>query len=185
MSQIEQIIEQAGSRLVDQVGTTLPNLVLGLVFLTIASPAVKIVLFVARRSLRRLYRDEQRLIADLAGTLLGIGLWFAVVLTFLKVVGMGDIAVSLGTSTGFIALGVAYALSEMIEDTVAGIYLLRDPDFNVGDTVSTDKVAGTVAAIELRKSRIETDEGDRIVVANREIESRWTYSPDDPGETNA
>jgi small-conductance mechanosensitive channel len=178
MSQIEQIIERAGTGLVEQLGSTAPDLILGLVFLTVAYPAVRIVLFVARRSLRQLYRDDQRLIADLGGTLLSIGLWFAVVLTFLKIVGMGDIAVSLGTATGFIALGVAYALSEMIEDTVAGIYLLRDPDFNVGDTVSTDKVAGTVAAIELRKSRIETPDGDRVIVANRDIESRWTHSPD-------
>jgi len=36
-------------------------------------------------------------------------------------------------------------------------------------------VTGTVAAIELRKTRIDTDDGDRIVLANREIEGKWTY----------
>ncbi|MFC5280126.1 hypothetical protein ACFPM1_15360 [Halorubrum rubrum] len=52
-----------------------------------------------------------------------------------------------------VALGVSYALSETIEDAVA--------------------------AIELRKTRIDTDAGDRIVMANREIEPRWTHDVPD------
>jgi small-conductance mechanosensitive channel len=61
----------------------------------------------------------------------------------------------------------------MIADTVAGIYLLRDPDFNPGDTVTTGSLTGTVRSIGLRKSRFEVD-GDTVVVANREVESKWT-----------
>jgi len=36
-------------------------------------------------------------------------------------------------------------------------------------------VTGTVATIELRKSRSETDDGDRVIIANRDIEARWTH----------
>ena len=81
----------------------------------------------------------------------------------MSILGPGEIAASLGTATGFITLGVAYALSEMIdtggytvveifatpgvakfsvsyshryEDTVAGVYLHRDPDSNVDYQVS-------------------------------------------------
>lgn len=57
----------------------------------------------------------------------------------LKIVGFGDIAASLGTVVGFIALGVSYALSEMREDVVAGVYLLWDPDFEPGDRVLVDE----------------------------------------------
>lgn len=35
---------------------------------------------------------------------------------------MGEIAASLGTAAGFISLGGSYALSNMIADTVAGVY---------------------------------------------------------------
>ena len=34
-----------------------------------------------------------------------------------------------------VTLGVSYALSSMIEDAVAGVYLLRDPDFMPGDRI--------------------------------------------------
>ena len=48
----------------------------------------------------------------------------------------------------------------------------------------TQKVTGTVATIELRKSRIETDDCDRVIIANRDIEARWTHDLPD-GESEA
>ena len=85
---------------------------------------------------------------------------------------MGEGAASLGTAAGFVALGVSYALSEMTGDTVVGVYLLRDPDFEVSDLVVGD-VEATVAAIELRESRFVHENGDTTVLANRDVESGW------------
>jgi small-conductance mechanosensitive channel len=175
MSLPGRILEETVLRFGDKLAAAIPNLLAGLVFLALAAVAIKLVRRLARGSLHRLYPDDQRLIADLFATVLSVLLWFAASLAFLNIVGFGEIAASLGTATGFVALGVSYALSEMIEDAVAGVYLLRDPDFNVGDRVETGAGSGRVAAIELRKSRIETDDGDRLVVANRSIESKWTH----------
>ena len=159
----------------DVVVAAIPRLLSGLVFLALSYVVVRAVLALVRRSVGRVYVDDRELVGNLIVTVVAVFLWFAVALTFLKIVGMGDIAASLGTAVGFVALGVSYALSEMIEDTVAGIYLLRDPDFNPGYRVEAKGVTGTVAAIELRKTRIDTDDGDRVVLANRDIEGKWTY----------
>lgn len=175
MSTHNNLLEETVTDFLDNIGAAIPDILAAVLFFILAYITVKIVLSIVRRSLRRIYTGQQELIADLLTTVLAIVLWFGVALTLLSILGLGEIAASLGTATGFIALGVAYALSEMIEDTVAGVYLLRDPDFNVGDRVSTDAATGTVKAIELRKSRIETDDGDLVVVANRSIESLWTH----------
>jgi small-conductance mechanosensitive channel len=160
--------------LADGVEAALPRIIAGLVFAVVAYAAVRLLLAVLRSSLSRYYGERQELVAQLFVTVAGIFLWFAAALTFLKIVGMGDIAASLGTAVGFIALGVSYALSEMIEDTVAGVYLLRDPDFEVGDRIAVGNTEGTVTAIELRKSRFRLEDGDTWVVANRDVESKWT-----------
>ena len=76
---------------------------------------------------------------------------------------MSSIAASLGTVVGFIALSVSRALPEMTEDTVAGVYLPRDPDFEVGDRVEVDGMEGSVAAVELGKSRFVRENGDTTV----------------------
>jgi small-conductance mechanosensitive channel len=61
----------------------------------------------------------------------------------------------------------------MIADAVAGVYLLRDPDFNPGYEVDIGGTVGEVKAIELRKTRLDVD-GDTVVRGNAEIEKKWT-----------
>jgi small-conductance mechanosensitive channel len=155
------------------VAEATPRIVLGLMFVAVAYVAIKAALSLIRRGLRRAYGEEQRLVADLLTTVAGVFAWFGAALVLLNIIGMGQIAASLGTATGFVALGVSYALSGMIADTVAGVYLLRDPDFNAGDTVEAGGVEGVVRSIELRKTRFEVD-GDTVVVSNSKVEKEWT-----------
>ena len=179
MTSIRSLLAGALTDFLDGVFAAIPRALSGIVFLGLAFVTVRIVLTLVQTSIGRIYVGDRQLVGDLVVTVIAVFLWFGVALTFLKVVGMGDVAASLGTAVGFVALGVSYALSEMIEDTVAGIYLLRDPDFNPGYRVEAKGVTGTVAAIELRKTRIDTDDGDRVVLANREIESGWTHNVPD------
>lgn len=175
MAQIAiNIVEQTVNNLVAGVETAVPRLVAGLAFALVAYVAIRVVLGVVGFALRTYYSERQALVVQLCVTVVGIFLWFGAGLVFLNIVGFGDIAASLGTAVGFIALGVSYALSEMIEDTVSGVYLLQDPDFEVGDRVLVGDTAGTVAAIELRKSRFTLDNGDTAILANRDVEAEWT-----------
>jgi small-conductance mechanosensitive channel len=151
-----------------------PNLIAGLLFLTLAYVFIRVVRSVLGSVLGRIYGADQKLIADLVVTVVTLFLWFGAGLTLLSIVGMEDVAASLGTATGFIALGIAFALKEMIADTVAGVYLLQDPDFNEGDYITTASVTGTITGIDLRKTRIRTDDGTLVVVANGDVEKRWT-----------
>lgn len=150
----------------------LPRLLAGLIFLVLAVVAVKLVMVVVRAFLRRLLPDESPVYRQFVAVVVALFLWFGVALSFLSVVGLGQLAASLGTASGFLALGVAYALSDMIEDAVAGVYLLRDPDFNPGDEVTAGDMTGVVEAIELRKTRFSV-EGDTVVRGNADIEKRW------------
>ncbi|WP_207588071.1 mechanosensitive ion channel domain-containing protein [Halomontanus rarus] len=168
------ILETVLVEFVDGLITAIPNVLSGLVFLVLAYLVIKVVLIVTRAVFDGIYPAEQELIVDLSVAIVGLFLWFGATLALLKIVGLGDVATSLGTASGFIGLGVAFALKEMIADTVAGVYLLRDPDFTHGDTVDTAAVTGTVTEIDLRKTRIRTEDGDLVVLANRDVEKKWT-----------
>lgn len=156
-----------------------PAMLTGLFFLVFAYLFIKLVRYGLGSLLAGIYPAEQQLVADFIRILVTVFLWFGAGLVFLSLLGLENIAASLGTAAGFIALGVSYALSEMIEDTVAGIYLLQDPDFNPGDRVTAEGVTGTVSAIGLRKSRFELDNGDTTVRANSAVESDWTRHADE------
>lgn len=163
----------------------LPRLLAGLVFLTVAYLVIKVVLAISREIFERIYPPTQHLIADLLVTVIALFLWFGAALALLKIVGMGDIAASLGTAAGFIGLGIAFALKEMIADTVAGVYLLRDPDFNEGDFVTTASTTGTITGIDLRKTRLRTTDDDLVVLANRDVEKKWTKEAPEAEESHS
>lgn len=173
MAPLDRIIADAIAALANDVEALLPRLFAAALFLAGAYVVIKLIQLVVRRLLDRLYPGEARLVADFGVLLVTVGLWFAAVLALLSVLGLEALAASLGTAAGFLALGVAYALSDMIADTVAGLYLLRDPDFNPGDRVTTADATGEVRSVGLRKSRLELEDGDVLVLANQAVEKRW------------
>ena len=141
------------------------------VFLLIASVAIKLASSSARTIAGRRYGSEA--VKDLAGDLTKVLLWFTSALIVLSILGFDGLASSLGTATGFLALGVAYALKDVIADTVAGVYLAQDSDFNPGDEVEVDSVEGEVKEVGLRKTRIEVKDGLRVI-NNSDVEKKWT-----------
>ena len=175
------VVREALAAFVTDIQATLPVLIAGAVYLVVAAALVKVLMAAVRVLLRRTIPDESPVYHQFLATVVGVFLWFAVGLAFLSVVGLDGIAQSLGTAAGFVALGVAYATSDMIADAVAGVYLLRDPDFNPGDRVDVDGTVGEVESIELRKTRLVVD-GDTVVRGNAGIEEQWTKL-DDGGAT--
>ena len=186
-STVDGIVRAAFAGFLRDLVDALPDLLAGLVFLVLAAVLVAVVMRLVRAALARTLSDASPVYRQFLATLAFVFLVFGLSLSFLSIVGLEGIAASLGTATGFLALGVSYALSGMIADAVAGVYLLRDPDFNPGDRVDLGGTVGEVRAIELRKTRLVVD-GDTVVRANAEIEKRWTKKgppADDSGPGDA
>ncbi|AZH25154.1 mechanosensitive ion channel domain-containing protein [Haloplanus aerogenes] len=167
------VLGQALVEFVGRLTDALPTIITGLVFFLLAAVLVKLVLATLRGALARTMVGESPIYRQFLTTVVAVFLWFGVGLSTLSVVGLDGIAASLGTAAGFVALGVSYATSDMIADAVAGVYLLRDPDFEAGDTVRVGDMEGVVESIELRKTRFAVGE-DTVVRGNADIEARWT-----------
>jgi small-conductance mechanosensitive channel len=171
------IVSATITEFVDGVVAALPKLLTGLIFLALAAVLVKGVMTLVRFALKRSVPESQAVYRQFVAAIVFAFLAFGVALSFLSIVGLTAIAASLGTATGFLALGVSYALSGMLADAVAGVYLLRDPDFDPGDRVDVGGTVGEVKAIELRKTRLRVED-DTVVRANAEIEKKWTKFDD-------
>lgn len=101
-------------------------------------------------------------------------MWFWTLLLALSILGFSGVATSMGTATGFVALGVAFALKNVISDTVAGAYLAQDKDFNSGDHVEVDGTEGEIEDVSLRKTRIRLENGNLRIINNSDAEKKWT-----------
>jgi len=177
------VVQNGVNRFVDGIAGAIPRVLSGIVFLLIAAVLAKVVMAIVGVALRRTLPKESDVYRQFVSTIVAAFLWFGIGLSFLSIVGLDQIAASMGTAAGFLALGVSYSLSSMIADAVAGVYLLRDPDFMPGDRVKAGDVTGTVRAIELRKTRFDDENGDTVVRSNAEIEKKWTRLDENPDST--
>jgi small-conductance mechanosensitive channel len=141
-------------------------------FLVLAGIGIKLVGRAVRKIFSRKFEEET--ILNLIETLAKGLMWFSAVLIALSILGFGEIAASMGTAAGFVALGVSLALKDVLSDTVSGIYLAKDPDFNNGDRVEVDGVKGEVTDVGLRKSRLRLEDGNIRVINNSDVEKKWT-----------
>ena len=72
-------------------------------------------------------------------------------------------------SIGIIALIIGLGCQTLISDVVAGIFLVADNAFEVGDIVVVDDFRGTVVEIGLKNTKIEDAGGNIKVISNSSI----------------
>lgn len=171
---LSEEIQRVLFEFLDRIISVIPSFMTGILFLIFAYLIIRGIRFVSRHILVRMYGEGEHLIIKLWMNILTVSLWFGAFLILFQVLGMNELAASLGTATGFVALGVAFALKDMISDFVAGIYLIQDPDFTAGSHVIVGDSEGKVTSVGLRKSRLETGNGDVVVLANSTVEQKWT-----------
>ena len=72
-------------------------------------------------------------------------------------------------SIGIIALIIGLGCQTLISDVVAGIFLVADSAFEVGDIVVVDNFRGTVVEIGLKSTKLEDAGGNIKVISNSSI----------------
>ena len=74
-------------------------------------------------------------------------------------------------SIGILALIIGLGCQTLISDVVAGIFLVADEAFEVGDIVVVDDFRGTVVEIGLKSTKLEDAGGNIKVISNSHISS--------------
>ncbi len=171
---MKSLLIEIGGTLKHRFVTLLPKLIVAFIVFGLAYVVIGVIRRWTRNTLDRVMDEKENAVKVLWTNLTGVFLWFGTSLVLLNVLGLDSLAAGLGTATGFVALGVSFALKDVISDLVAGIYLIRDEDFQPGDRISTSVVTGQLKQIELRKCRFENDDGNAVIVANTDVEKQWT-----------
>jgi|LakMenEpi03Aug12_release.lakeMendotaPanAssembly.Ray.scaffolds.fasta_scaffold185747_2 small conductance mechanosensitive channel len=67
---------------------------------------------------------------------------------------------------GITSVAVGFAFKDILENFFAGILLLWQKPFRIGDEIRTNGFEGTVQDIDIRSTRIKTIDGELVVVPN-------------------
>jgi small conductance mechanosensitive channel len=73
------------------------------------------------------------------------------------------------TLVGAIGIAISLALQDVLRNFVAGIYLLIERPFKIGDVIKVKEDEGVVQSIELRTTLLRTEDGAQVIVPNATV----------------
>ena len=114
-------------------------------------------------------RAEQRIEA-LAGILRSV-ISFVIGAVALFMV-LGEVGINLApliAGAGIVGIALGFGSQSLVKDFLAGIFILIEDQFGVGDVVDLGEATGTVEAVSLRTSRLRAIDGTVWHVPNGEI----------------
>ena len=93
---------------------------------------------------------------------------FAVALAA-TVAGFGTVLAAFATLGGALTLAVGFAAQDLIANFVAGVFIVKDEPFTVGDWVEWDGNEGVVREIQMRVTKLDTFDNQLVTVPNADL----------------
>src|SRR5580704_9426289 len=150
--------------MLDGAVALLPNLILAtvifIIFLILASAVRSVVRKISQQ------RNHHRNLGLLLGQLAHLSVIIIGLLTALSAVApsfqAGDLIKMLGV--GSVAIG--FAFQNILQNFLAGILILMQEPFEIGDWINVTGLEGRVDDIQTRATLITTKDGQRVVIPN-------------------
>lgn len=67
---------------------------------------------------------------------------------------------------GAVAVAVTFSVQDILKDLVAGLYILIEHPFFIGDQINTADYTGKVVSVELRATRLRLVSGEEVTIPN-------------------
>jgi small conductance mechanosensitive channel len=116
----------------------------------------------ARRQFKRADVDPQ--VSVLAVRLIYLGMLLLSVITFFSIA-LSNAALVFG-SFGVFALAFSLAFQDILKNFIAGIFLLLERPFRIGDEITADNHTGVVENVEMRTTTLRTEDGEEVLIPN-------------------
>lgn len=160
------------SHVINAVNYILPRLPAVLFDLLLGILIIRIVVRLIRLAMRLGHMP-----LGLRGVLLGIietTMWVFLSIAILSEVGFSGVIYFFTGSVAAIGLAMAAGGSTLVADIIAGIFLARDPDFNIGDEVIAGETPtlGRIEHMDARRTRLRDDKGVLHVIPNSVVERK-------------
>ncbi|TKX73881.1 mechanosensitive ion channel family protein [Halorubrum sp. GN11_10-6_MGM] len=128
---------------------------------------------------RRIARSRgfDEAVVSLGTNVLNAVVWVAAIAIGFAVAGYGAFLSAFAVFGGAIALAVGFAAQDLLGNFVAGVFILKDKPFEVGDWIEWDGNSGRVEEIDLRVSRVRTFDNELVTVPNGDLANSAVTNP--------
>lgn len=158
---------KTGVNILNEIISLLPNIIIGMLILILFLVVASFARSIARRiALRRLsHQGMALLLARLVHTSIAV-LGFLIAISviapsfqaadLIKILGIGTVA-------------IGFAFQNILQNFLAGILLLLQEPFRLGDLISVTGIEGNVSDIQARATVVTTKEGREVIIPNAVI----------------
>lgn len=115
--------------------------------------------------------DEEHNKTAINGLILFIKIVLWILALFLILSNLGFEVSTLVASLGISSIAIAFALQNILSDIFSSFTIYLDEPFKVGDTIFVGTDSGKVQKIGIKSTRIESPDGEEIIISNRELTS--------------
>jgi small conductance mechanosensitive channel len=142
----------------------LPKLVVALVIFLVSLYLAKLVSGLVKRVLKR------REVNAGAGDLIAETVRWSIIVygTIMALQQFANVTAFLA-GLGIIGFTIGFALQDVMKNFAAGVLLLLQKPFRIGDNISVADFDGTVTAINLRSTEIKTFDGRTVILPNADV----------------
>ncbi len=169
---LDELTSEYGD-LVVSFGTTVVSFVV--TFLVLYFVGKPIAIRVARRTLKQ--REFSPSIVSLGTSVAGTVAVFGAVAVAAVVAGFPVVLSAFATVFAALALGLSFAAADIVENFIAGVFIVRDEPFEIGDYIEWEGNGGIVREINLRVSKLDTWDNEQVTVPNSELANNAVTNP--------
>jgi small-conductance mechanosensitive channel len=160
------------AHIVNGINNVLPKLPIALFDLLLGILIIRIVLRLSRLVMRITHVQPglRGVITSIVETIM----WLLLTVALLSELGFNGIIYFFTGSIAAVGLAMAAGGSTLVADIVAGIFLARDPDFNVGDEVIVGETPsmGVIESMDARRIRLRDANGVLHIIPNTIVERK-------------
>ncbi len=173
-------VPTSGTELLAQYGDVAVSFAITLVtfvltFLILYRVGKSVLVRATRRALDA--REFSSAVVSLGSSIAGAVALIGAVAIAATAAGYPTILAAFATIAGALALGLAFAASDIIENFVAGIFILKDKPFAVGDYIEWNGNGGIVRDIDLRVTKLDTWDNEQLTVPNGDLAGSVVTNP--------
>jgi small-conductance mechanosensitive channel len=120
------------------------------------------------------FKDSAEAIINFSRTIFVITLWFCGFIVAIEVAGFNSFSLIAGLGIG--SLAVAFAAQDALGNIIAGVSLLAQKNFIIGDYVKLGDNEGKVINLGFRSFDLECRDGSRLSIPNKTINSTTLHN---------
>jgi len=149
--------------------------ILPIVYLILGFIAHGVIKFIIKKISNNKYVDKKKkTILSLIKNILKYVVYVFVILAILSVYGVDTTGII--ASLGIAGLVIGLALQDIIADFVAGIFILFDDQYTIGDIVEINGFKGEVIGFGLMSTKIKNSTGDVLILSNSSFKEVINFS---------